>query len=246
MDELKKLFCITIIVVLLFCLAGGSVEATAASPTFSVRNGIVFGMTKEQVKEIEKNNEITSLKENEDYNSMEFYATVAGYDDCHVVYTFNENNILSKISYTWGIPSAKPEEAQKVEECYDKSHNIFETLAESLASKYELIGEMKNEKEYSFIDFGTLVNNFLFMEEQTGGLVYSKFNVYGFKQYITPSESDYVEIGIVNEKRDVYLFGDLFDLSARCEIVYTYIPKEQYDAIIQEGINLKQQRENDL
>ncbi len=243
---MKKLFCITIIVVLLSCLAGGSAEITTASQAFSVRNGIVFGMTKEQVKEIEKNNEITSLKENEDYNSMDFYATVAGYDDCHVVYTFNENNVLGQISYTWGIPSEKPEEAQKVEACYNTTHNIFDTLAETLTSKYKLIGELENEKKYSFVDFGTLVNKCLFMEEQTGGILFNDYNVYGFKQYITPSESGYVEIGIVNEKRDVYLFGDLFNLSATCSIVYTYIPKEQYDAVLQEGNNRKQQRENDL
>jgi len=241
---MKKLFCITIVIVLLSCLAGCLAEESSnASSTFSVRNGIVFGMTKEQVKEIENNNGITSFHVYED--DIDFYTNIAGYDDCHVIYRFNENNALSQIKYVWGIPSKKPEEAQAVEACFNNTHIIFDSLAESLGGKYKLIGELGSDKEYTFVDFGTLKNDLQFMEEPSS-FVFSDVDVYGFKQFITPSEEGFVEVGIVNEKRDVYILGDLFDVSASCEIVYTYISKEQYDAVIQEGINLKQQRDKDL
>ena len=59
-----------------------------------------FGMTKEQVKEIENNNGITSFNVNED--DIDFYTNIAGYDDCHVIYRFK--NVRRAINIGESLP----------------------------------------------------------------------------------------------------------------------------------------------
>lgn len=232
-------FTLTVLIIVILILP----VLVVGEERFSVRNGVEFGMTKEQVKLIEENNGVNSFQENDEKTVLYFDATVAGVDNCRVVYYFPDNKLM-KISYSWIIAKqAKEPFISEVEQFYKESNHIFDSLDETLSKKYKLIGQKTGTKEYNFIDFGTL--DFPFTEEPSEYLS-AEYTLYGFKQYITSSDNNYVEIVIADEYDKYFLFGDPFTYQAECGIRFNFIPAEKYNAIINDAINKEAQRQNDL
>ena len=105
----------------------------ALADDFTIHNGVVFGMTKNDVKETEISAGFTYNSDSDDlfgkckkHNSfLSFSGTVAGIDGANITYHFNSQDALESAIYTLGFSTAK----------YGTSE-LFSSLSNSLESKY--------------------------------------------------------------------------------------------------------------
>jgi len=100
---------------------------------FSIHNGVIFGMTKNNVKEAEMSAGFTYGSDSDDLfgrckqhkSFLTFSGTVAGIDGANITYHFNSQDALESAIYTLGFSTAK----------YG-TNELFSSLSDSLASKY--------------------------------------------------------------------------------------------------------------
>ena len=117
-----------IITMLVICSIGNSF-----ADDFSVRNGIQFGMSVDEVKQIEKSNGMPD--DNIYLDGLDYLKTcyqvgykntsVAGVNNIDVIYTFNKDTkILEHIKYQLGVDST------------EEANSAYNSMAKSLTDKY--------------------------------------------------------------------------------------------------------------
>ena len=113
-----------ILTILMVCIIGNTV-----AEDFSVRNGIQFGMSRDEVKDKEKENGIGNAIDI-DRSELLRYADVkvAGIDDCYISYYFSLETMI-EIEYSLGGDYTKADK-----EIHQKA--IFDEMETTLKEKY--------------------------------------------------------------------------------------------------------------
>lgn len=190
----KNLFCWVLIIVLLV-----SCQIAHADDTFSIRNGIQFGMSMEEVCNAERAygtsiDGAISGPEESDYNPTEYmqlvkytYVTLMDYPQSVLSYYFDSNGELMSIGYVFGIGSKNPPSYSAV----------FSEMKELLINKY---GTPYNENEFLS---GDLATSMLSDDIYTCSLLQSVgmgANFYDLNQWIVEYSDYYVLIDLYNLK----------------------------------------------
>lgn len=243
-------FVITLFIALLVlssCASNNSNDSVttknAMSKRFSIRNGITFGITKDQVIQVEEKNGLT-LEENEE-GELTGTTNIAGFDNCRVFYSFSEGELCS-VAYHWTRSTIQDEEVRQIKTFYQEAQKIYDSLEKSLSEKYTSIGKLESSESISYVDFGTIKDIVPGLNPQSSEYLADAPSLYGFKQYLTEDGNNFVEISIDCDYTARYLLGEPFGASASTDIYYNSIPKETYEAKIEELNQLREKKDNDL
>lgn len=223
---------ISILLVILILIVCG-IEVGIAED-FSIRNGIKFGMSMDEVAEIEEAN--NSIVEKSEY-SVSATANVAGFDDCHIYYGFTDNQLVS-ISYNWGHYYGS--DYSELEKFFSDSNEKYDVIEKHLSEKYKQIGYIDNGK-IIYIPFGNEYDLLCITSQNNGN-----YDVHGFKQYLANDGSDYVDILICSYTRDTKDGFGFKVLSGDFQVKYNFIPKEEYDSVVNEINDLQNKIDSDL
>lgn len=200
-----KKVCIMILV-LTFAL---SMMVSMAEERFSVRNGIVFGMSMDEVESIEiANNTGEYTEKTNDDGTIELRYTpksVAGIDNGIVYYTFDDDKLI-KIKYRWFMTWAESgnhglvseehifNDKKDADNIYRKFEEDYSSITDALSGKYEQVGYINNG-EFHILDVGNL--DFGIIDDLKRDTVYTRDNIYdiiGFDEYLAQDDNDYVAI----------------------------------------------------
>lgn len=236
---MKRVVSILIILSVLFSLSVGFAD------DFSVRNGIRFGMTMDEVYQIELV-ENASGPEKKDY-SRYYYdegskgiscnnVNVAGYDNADISYSFTADDKLGEFEYSWFYYYDKPE-FYDTDSQFTQLKDIYDDINGKLANKYKLISSISGHT-YRYIDFNdTNTANFYLPEFDNDDIQY------GFSQYLAQDGDNYVEI-LCRCYKNHLLMSDAFSLNA--SVQYRSISKELYEQRIKELENAQKKIDDDL
>ncbi len=218
------LICVVLILVLICQGTMGIAE------DFSVRGGINFNTTKDEILKYEESVPGTYRMVDSEYL---FYSdncivckdiSFAGYDTCHAIYYLGENDELLSIIYTVDIDVDSETEAQQA----------YLRLSSALTEKYgEPIAETnfpKSDKAYTVKDVVNKLN-------KNGTL----FHTYGYKQWLYPAGDYYVGIEI-----EYILHISFFNSDLSTVISYTKITDEAITEQLEKEQNSQQSIQNDI
>ena len=242
----------TLIMIVVLCMLFSQICVTcyAHAETFSVRNGISFGMNQDEVKAIEEKNGVTgnlngfSVKGPGEYGGdaiLEYNPdSLAGFSafdfrDGHkksprIHYCFNDDSLF-RIVYEWHSFCSTEMDKDTAAQ--------YDTLNASMAEKYELVAENR-DSEISYENFGHQCISYL----QWSNDFYS----YGFKmgpftQYLAKSDDGYVDIWMYHYSNKPLAGGFVNDYIC---IEYTFCTDSQVQAVLDSTQEIKAERNNDL
>ncbi len=113
----KRLFCLLLTVMLIV------LSLPSLAEDFTLRNGIQFGETMEQVKAKETLGVNANNADETHFETQK--GTVAGFDDVSIIYTFDEDNQLNEVIWCLSITTSK-----------DTTDIEYEKLENALKNKY--------------------------------------------------------------------------------------------------------------
>lgn len=223
---------------------------------FTLRNGIHFGDSFEEVKEketIELNNlqryeddletegfetEADNIKKKSDTTYVySKYGTIANIENSQIKFTFKDNS-LTKMEYTLGnYDSYDASEASKLETLLKDN---FESVVSTLTEKYGDPIYIEEGKEFKFHTsvWETYKMIMEFMSMGLGG------DTIGFKEWLVEAEDgSHVVIDA-----GAFYNESLYDGSLRgeFEVAYEIIPDDKWDDVINTAIEKKNNMDNDL
>ena len=138
---MKRSLSILFILVLITCLC---FNKGVLGEEFSIRNGIKFGMTKAEIKEIEKKNGIGNKLMKGSYDNLLIYkqVTLCGIDNSQILYRIDDDRIgLIQITYNFDYSGdSYHSEAQ--------CHNAFLEFKEMLCEKYGQFETSSEQNQY--------------------------------------------------------------------------------------------------
>lgn len=123
----KRIINLGVTVLLMVSLFVSNAYASEAETTISIRNGIEFGMTKQEVAALETATRDYSLTDTNCYRYVN--VTIAGVKDCQLRYYFDDNGKLYRIKMDFYPDEDKYTRLSAVQPNYTKVGN-------ALASKY--------------------------------------------------------------------------------------------------------------
>lgn len=234
---MKKI--ISILIVLLIMISSFSY----AEP-FEIRSGIAFGMTLEEVEGIEQKNGASIIKKEDykDYFCLIVETTVAGFDNCHIDYYFDNERGLFKILYHWDEFDGHlyTFEAAEAKQCYTDWNKKYDTIEKILSDKYDIIGKIEGN-EVTYFPFRTNVFRCHFLDDPSN----PRFDIHGFKQYLIQDNEDYVTALITSFlTKETTLAGTVWNVYFYVD--YSHLPKSQYDEIVLTMENEKNKTYNDF
>lgn len=216
--------------------------ATKEFDDFSVRNGIRFGMSVDDVYQIELVENASGPKKQND--SMYYHldngkdvicedTNVAGHNGATITYAFDGDGKLGEFEYNWLFYYEKPEFAD-VDGQFTKLRDIYDDISGKLASKYQLISSVSGHT-IKYVDFNTLNEDPFYLPELD-----NKDTQYGFSQYLAQDGDNYVEILC----RCFKMLSN--DISMITSVQYRSIPKELYEQRLKEAEDTQKKIDNDL
>lgn len=236
---MKRVISILIILSVLFSLSVGFAD------DFSVRNGIRFGMSMDEVYKIELVENASGPKKDDFSMYYLLYdgkdmtcedVNVAGYDGADITYSFTADDKLGKFEYSWFFYYDKPEFAD-VDGQFIKLKDIYDDINGKLASKYQLISSISGHT-IKYVDFNTLIEDSFYAPELD-----NEDTQYGFSQYLAQDGDNYVEILCRCYKNTFPLSNDI---TLGTSVSYRSIPKELYEQKIKEAEDTKKKIDDDL
>ena len=159
---------------------------------FSVRNGIMFGMTKDEVIEIDTNNDSGKYENEKDIdgnikNNQIYYMpkSVAGIDNGQVNYNFDNGGKLNKIEYYWRSKWLPNDSDSKLKSIGDEYNEHFSTINDVMKSKYKTVGR---------IDGNTLTGINIDRINEEVKFPNDDVEIVGYNQYLANDGDNYVVI----------------------------------------------------
>lgn len=239
---------ITFIVFMLVLLLSSVLPAFCEDNRFSVRNGIMFGMSEDELVEIEKSKNSVEYGEwKTDENSLYLYLdSLAGIENGKITYCM-ANDKLTRIHYTWGKKwdsksknnEFTPRNTEQVEMKMIKEFNALDSI---LKNKYELIGFKEKTNYLNYVEIDGM--SWDAIDEFNSG----SSKIIEFNQYLASDGNDYVVIVMDCYREDTYneMETRLEAIDYCLEIDYNQFSKEDYDKLINKTNEIQQQRETDL
>lgn len=216
---MKKFFSALIIVSMFVVLIGN-----ALADDFSIRNGLLFGMTADEVKKIEKNNGIEKWSgEKETYLSG--HASVAGYNNTFILHSFRSDDKgvyrLYEVFYQIG----------------EIGRDVFTSLSQSLIDKYGPPQHSYYTDKYIFpIHSDAMERAILYKSNTTSGPYY---------EWVLDYNKYHVLIDIT-----LYADSETYGLPMKIAVSYRYITDDDiqaYNDSAQENENrIETERNRDL
>lgn len=249
---MKKLMsALLILSVFTVCIVGSSM-----ADSFIVRDGIRFGMSKEEVIKIE-NEKGTPSHDNYNNNFINELVyipeSLAGFSDSPSIklhYYFQDDK-LYRIEYSWYEREKQQSNSIDFRE-NSALKNQYEIFLNALSEKYKLLNSSHgNTLEY--IDFGD-DNAFVHNSYSWSGKndSYLKLAFEGTAQLLGTDDDNYVDVVIY---MDSYIYDSMsyiqytaHEVTYNSELViqYTAVSKEQYETVIQHSMDIQNERKNDL
>ncbi len=222
---MKKTVSILIPLVLLVCLLGTALAdiptISKFDGTFSVRNGISFGMSGKDVEAIE-----TGLGSSKVYNKeyLEFKGSAAGYSDVYVRYYFNQKSSMNDL-YTFDYEIGRLADWTQSEGAKE-----YEKLVNAMLSKYG--NPFYSAKDEELFPLFSSAYNFL-------GVVEDYYNLRDFNQWIVEYDDGYIVIDAVLSQMDKSIISSSYPYF--CHIGYRRITKQDFDQVM---LQLDQNKKN--
>ena len=277
--NVKKTRIISIMLVLLVLLSGCQSKETSknesevkndnkteSSSSFSVRGGITFGMSSEEVRRIEKENgvEVKSFsdliegqKGSSDGNFSLFSTTdlsIAGIDGGSLNYSFKDNKLF-EIGYSWNLRWDDTYECDfqlnEDTKIRNQKANEFEILSKALSDKYTKIGYIPKKNEVVYVNLNKEGEYNDFYGPAVWDTRSDYYTIIGFNQFIIPCEDYYVEACLQSDREEYHGVGIQITKNAQSvkyvlELNYRIREKEQIDQLLTEIHEKEEQRNTDL
>ncbi len=260
---MKKMLCVLMVALLLMGTAFAE-EITILGNTedrFSIRNGIMFGMSRKEVEAIESSNDNGEYEIEED-STWYFRNTVAGIDNGWIEYVF-DNDELSRIRYNWimywdktaKMHHATPFDLNDENTVKKRCVENYNTLVESLDEKYDCIGYMSSVDDDKIIDIGSLDMSVKNMVKEKSITYYdvntNEYDLVGYREYLTHDGENYavILIGCYDINMYGYTFADGWvhmGIEHAIRIEFCPVDKEIIENIIKDENSRVEQRKNDL
>ncbi len=247
-----------ILSVLIICIFGNAI-----AEDFSVRNGVHFGMTTDELIAVENQNGNTELKQREGYhkNTTELYISnisVAGIDQGTIWYYFGPDK-LNQICYSWIDQWWRDFENNRDFQISNdaneriKFENYAETIANSMAEKYDRIGYLSNKNKVTILnlqqdDDSDIYGPVLFGPSENDWM---RYDIIHFSQYLAKDGENYVEITVQCYRSEYH--GMTFDYTEdaqnvkyNLEVNYRSRSKELIESIVKDANEREKQRNSDL
>lgn len=157
---MKKLIAFISIVVMLL-VSSACAEKCVVSEKFSIRNGISYGTTREEIKQIESDN---GSRLDPDNGWSDFYpgvnlsytTSLAGHE-CSLLYFLDENDTLSGFRYIFNTSSAYDVVINSLREKYGfgtyNKVSPFKTRSTTFSSSYVILNPQFNLKSWWLVEF---------------------------------------------------------------------------------------------
>lgn len=172
--------------------------------SFTLHSGTMFGMTDEEVFDLEEQNGF-SRKESESYGSS-VSGKIAGYDDSTVYYGFNSDGKLVSVSYKIGETSNS-----------SRYNVVYETLAKKYGTPRNDLVVFKNVgADNIMFSFYSLLSSLL------------RCTIKEANQWIISTDGGYVCITCM------FFYANAQPSTTEVWISYEYITEENYNATITE------------
>lgn len=223
---MKRSICLFLIVALMaMSISFASAEDYAVfNEEFSIRDGIKYGMSLAEVKEVEKSNgngqyaseaqQLDNGGRDIDYDGL----SVAGVSNSYVRYTFDSNDRLYDIGYGLG----------DIDVSYSSAKKVYDEMRQNLEDKY---GKPINDSDDIFDIYSNQMQNMLFMA--------SFFNVTGeFCQWIAQYNDCWCVI-------DLMVFNDSMS-SNFCYIGYRLVSYEEMAEYVSTSVAAAEEKSNEL
>lgn len=232
---------ISLIIIVVISLAS---SISIAEP-FSVRNGIRFGLSADEILSIEEKN---GNKIDNPYGAFYFDTNVAGYD-CRVGYDFadtkNDMNMY-RFYYNYAIDVGSSDDQNSIKKQFMEKCKIFDDLDKTLSEKYTQVNELQRDGSRPFTDLfngnkSKIAALYFLPESPFYSKAYQLIECHGYKQYITEDDENFVMIII-----DCELYHNTLGYRVDCIVNYISITKEEYEESKVNMQNKEEQQHTDL
>lgn len=206
--------------------------AICFADSFSIRNGIAFGLTKEEVISIEKNNGLNEYEKNDSkydpilypgydvikYTVSSIGGIKAGLPNGQIVYCFNSSGELDVIIYEYGM-------------ILNPDHNeSYTSIRDALFSKY---GDPLTENENKYIFTTHTYKRFNSVHGIRGGRVFHN------AQWDQKYDDNYVIIDLIEYTRSSG--ADVADI----QVEYSRMSHEEMSEILSQGKTQEEKNERE-
>lgn len=217
---MKKL--LTVLIACILCLS--AVTAGTAEEGFTLRNGIKFGDTMDDI--VLK--ETTLIRNDETSNS--FTGKIAGYSDADCTFYFDDDGKLKSMEY--GFSNS----------CYSResTNEVYKKLYQSLVRQY---GKAEGNTDGSCeLITGPAIDSMGFWVYLMGMFEGCNADYYDYDEWIVDTDSYHVKIDLIS----YYYRNDDYEYTYYVNLSYHMYTDEEYDAKINEKIAEQSEVDNDL
>lgn len=205
-----------------------NLEIPKVEGSFSVRNGILFGMSGKEVEQIEKKQGSEEAIDSGNWKKYIVYeGSVAGYSQSTIHYYFVDNNNMEDLysfDYMFGMYDSWSASA---------ATKVFNEMADAIINKYgKPIYTAKDEVLFPIL---SSAYNYL-------GVVDDFYDLRDFSQWIVEYDDEYVVIDVVLSQMNRSIISSEYPYY--CHVGYRRISKQEFEQIISQ-IETTQQNNED-
>lgn len=195
-----------------------------AASDFTLRNGILFGDTIDDILAKEK-----TLKRASD-DSYRFEGKIAGYTDTGCIFSFDDDGKLVSMRYDFS------------DSCYSKesTSDVYDKLYQSLVRQY---GKAKgNRNGTTYIITGPAIDTMAVWVYFLGALGDNKGDYYDYDEWVIDAKDYHVKIDLVS----YYYRNSDFEYQYFCDLSYLMFTDADLDAAIDEKMEKQNEVDQDL
>lgn len=192
---------------------------------FTLRSGIVFGDTLEDIVEKEK-----TLTQSDEYDSS-FYGKIAGYDKAKCSFSFDDDGKLESMTYTFDDDICITR---------DFTDNVYDKLNESLIRKYGKALGYSNGSCYLIT--GPAIANMVLMTAIMDSLDGYRADYINYDEWVVDTDDYHVKIDLTS----FYVRDNDYNYKYTVELSYLKFTDEDYDAKLADKQNKQDIVDNDL
>ena len=200
-------------------------SSALAAADFTLRSGIKFGDTMEDILTKEK----TLTRESEDSNW--FKGKIAGYSDAQCYFKLNDDGKLIDMEYSFG---------SSVCSSRDEMNNVYKKLYDSLKRQYG--NPLGNTGGSCELITGGAIESMIITVYAFGSLDGYSADYTDYDEWIVDCDDYHVKIDMAS----YYLRDKSYDYTYTVSLSYHYYTDEDYDAAVREKEGERQEVDDDL
>ena len=218
---MRKIPTLVCCVLLITCF----IQSGLAEKEFTLRNGILFGDTMDDI--LKKETSLTRLSE----TSNTFKGRVAGYNDTECIFFFDSNQKLISMDYSF---------ANNICTTRESTNDVYKKLYQSLSRQY---GKPKgNTGGTTYIITGPAIDRMGIWVYLLGALDKNSGDYYDYDEWIVDTDSYHVKIDLIS----YYYRNQDFEYFYFVDLSYHQFTDDDLQAAIDNKLDEQNEVDNDL